>query len=142
MVFLAYYTFQPLCFLWLSFITSLILSFDLVWLLFTSFVIFHFCSVSSCQFFRFQFLQLQIVNRTWDNINILKNLNENCWKFLKIFSWIYQMFFPNIENQSSAELMPGPQNVWYFRFLKKWLFKEKTASVQHFCLRNMTDLVI
>ena len=47
-----------------------------------------------------------------------------------------------IQSIDSAELMPVLQNAWYFRFLKKWLFKEKTVPVQHFWLRNMTDLVI
>ena len=43
---------------------------------------------------------------------------------------------------SRWELMPDPRNIWYFRFLKKWLFKEKTVRVQHFWLRNMIELVI
>ena len=70
------------------------------------------------------------IGKSIPHCGLVLNYEKTCW------SCIYLFF------DYSTELMPGPQKIRYFRFLKKWLFKEKIVAVQHFCWRNMTDLVI
>ena len=110
-------------------------------------LVFFYRKLHSISFFvHYSMIHLSYFSRKYllNNFSLL-HMEQQSISYLEhlLFYFLSDFFSDQLDfSLFSTELMPGPQNIRYFRFSKKWLFKEKTVPVQHFCWRNMNDLVI